>query len=349
MKVSDNKNSFFKIKYELSDKSTISERVYSKNLEMIENNLHEIFDKLDASNIHYVKRKDEDQVLYYLFKTNKRKRVGQVRNMLDNKVLSKYEISTETEPLTKVKFNNIVAKFDNNNNIEVRKEPEEKYKGKELKIFEDRSKWWEWQEEFYKYMFDKNDNMREAPTREIILLKDTPGNCGKSTFLKWLYLKNIEDIGYISDGDVNQIRTSAVNQDQKKAYFVDLARTSCSERNVRSLMCALEDIKNGIVNKLMYGSGKVLVFDQIPWIVIASNTLPLGGFSADRWIVYDMQKIGADVYGKNPDRVIMKDISKEVQEIARDKILIDQEEERMKIKVIREKAKKIRLGKCLES
>ena len=119
----------------------------------------------------------------------------------------------------------------------------------------------------------------------MILYRCGKGNSGKSSFLKYLYFKNTKDVGFVDEGTSTQITSSVVNNGSKKCFLIDLPRTRSED--IRGFMSSIEKIKNGLCTKSMYGSGEMLIM-EIPWIIICSNYIPLGSFSADRWKVYDL-------------------------------------------------------------
>lgn len=340
MKANDNKNSYFKVSYKLSDKATLTKDLFEKSKIKIENNLHEMLGKLNASNLHFIENDNDDLTFYYLFKTASRKRVGQIRNILD-KNMAGFDIQTQAQPLTKSDFVELIKKCENNSSLTVVKE-NVRYTGQDLNIFKDKENWWQWQKDLVEMVFRDDFTVKEAKSREIILIRDRQGNSGKSTFVKYLWLQNSEDIGFLIDGTATQIRAGVVGQQQKKVYFVDLPRTSCSEANMAGLMTALEDVKNGLVHKIMYGSGRSLLFDQVPWVILFSNDLPIGGgFSPDRWKVFDLKTM-RNISKNSKKDVGWIDISQQMQELAEDKILIDMENEKQKQREIRVRARNIR-------
>ena len=75
-------------------------------------------------------------------------------------------------------------------------------------------------------LFEKGTNIiKKAKDREIILYRCGKGNSGKSSFLKYLYFRNIKDIGFIEEGSVSQITSGVVNGGSKKCFLIDLPRT----------------------------------------------------------------------------------------------------------------------------
>ncbi len=179
-------------------------------------------------------------------------------------------------------------------------------------------------------VFDKDGNFKKASDREIIFINCPDGNTGKSTFIKWLFLKHPHDISFIAEGTEAQIKSSVSNQDKKKCYFIDLPRTRTSKFSTLGLMNATETVKTGIITKVMFGSGRTMIMEN-PWIVMIGNTMPLGGFTPDRWQVFEIN-----------DKKELVDITKKAREIAKDKILVDEYNQEAEMKEIKERAKLIR-------
>jgi hypothetical protein len=95
-------------------------------------------------------------------------------------------------------------------------------------------------------------------------------------------------------------------------------------------MNATETVKTGIITKVMFGSGKTMVMEN-PWIIMLGNFLPLGGFTPDRWKVFEINS-----------KKELVDITREARQLAKDKILIDQYDQKAEIKEIKERAKFIK-------
>lgn len=140
-------------------------------------------------------------------------------------------------------------------------------------------------------------------------------------------------MGFIDEGTSAQITSSVVNNGTKKCFLIDLPRTRGED--ISGLMSSIEKIKNGLCTKSMYGSGEMLVM-EVPWIIICSNYIPLGSFSADRWKVQDLVP--------NKSRTDFKaiDISEEMRAAALDKILIEEDEAKAEEARIKRRAKEIR-------
>jgi hypothetical protein len=325
--INDNKNSYFKVELTLPEFSILDDEIYNRQVILLENKMDEIFNRIGTEDDIYLITKKNEKNLLYLFRTTRRKRIGLIRNLLEKKIDN--EIQKDCGPLKKSNFYRVIEELKKNPQYTVRHEDSE-YKGKDVKIFNDRKNWFKWQEDLYNTIFDKNGNFKKASDREIIFIKCPEGNTGKSTFVKWLFLQHPQNIGFITEGTEAQIKSAVTNQDKKKCYFIDLPRTRTSKNSTLGLMNATETVKTGIITKVMFGSGKTMVMEN-PWIIMLGNFLPLGGFTPDRWKVFEINS-----------KKELVDITREARQLAKDKILIDQYDQKAEIKEIKERAKFIK-------
>jgi len=326
--ISDNKNSYFRVELVLPELSLLNDEIYNKQVLQLENKMDEIFSKIKTEDdIYLITRKNNSKVILYLFSTMKRKRIGVIRNLLEKHIDK--EIGRDCGPLTKSNFYKAIEGLKRNPEFLIKCE-DSQYKGDDIKIFNDRKNWFEWQKTLYNIIFDKNENFKRASDREIIFIKCPKGNTGKSTFIKWLFLKHPQDIGFITEGSEAQIKSGVSNQDKKKCYFIDLPRTRTSKSSTLGLMNATETVKTGIITKVMFGSGRTMIMEN-PWIIMIGNTMPLGGFTPDRWQVFEIN-----------DKKQLIDITRQARKLAEDKILIDEHDQKAEIREIKEKARLIR-------
>ena len=159
----------------------------------------------------------------------------------------------------------------------------EGYSGKDIKIFNDKEKWYKWQRDFYEKIFFETGVIKEPDSRKIVFIYDEKGNSGKSSFYKYLYYYHAEDMRRITYGTASQLRTSLINIGPKKIYLIDLTRSKGKQDEPSDLLSAIEDLKGGVVSSSMYGSGTTMLMD-IPHIVISSNYLfEFNSLSSDRW------------------------------------------------------------------
>ncbi len=284
MVVTENKNSFFLVTVDLPASSN-----FSYQLDKIQNAMDLIFTMMKVKNTWYKFLNKNNRELIYLFKSEDRKRKGQLEKYC-HKILpdNEYQINS----LSKFDFERDLSRFQNNDNFKLSHQPLpfSEYSANDIKIFDDVNNWFPWQKEIYKQIFNKDGSFKEPHPRHIISIVDKAGNSGKSSFWKYWFFNYPEDIGRMGYGSASQLRSAAVNLGQKKLYIVDLARSKSSNDKEEDLLSALEDIKSGFITNAMYGSGKTLIMEP-PHIVVSSNyVLNYDLLSSDRWKIYELNK-----------------------------------------------------------
>ena len=305
----------FKLKIELPE--TGIESLSSWQLKL-ENQMDEVLAKIKAGEeVYIMKEERQPNRIDYYFRTIQRKRIGQLRNLLDKKLDERVLKSTKAH-LKKSFYNNI------NDCIKkgyITVDDSFRYKGRDIEQFKDRNNWYEWQTELYDLLYNKNGKIKEADDREILFIKDMAGNSGKSSFIKWLYLNSNDEIGFLTDGTASQLKASIANMGVKKAYIIDLPRTENSKESIQGLMIACEMLKNGVIASNMYGARKTVVMCN-PWVILTGNTLPLGSFSVDRWKVWDLKKTEKGCKAL--------DVTNRAREVAKAHIALKEEEQRVR-------------------
>lgn len=281
----ENKNSFFSLYLEVFEKKD-----NSYYLEQLDNSVDLILATMGVKTTSYkFKQKSGNEIIYF-FKTETRKRKGQLIKLCE-KNLSPEQVY-KTEGLTKTVFNTEIERFMRNENFTTLEKPSlfGEYEGDDIAIFNDPKKWHAWQKDVYSSIFNKDESFKKPDTRKIISLVDKKGNSGKSSFFKWLYFKHAEDIGRIGYGSASQLRSSAVNIGKKKLYIIDLARSKSRDDKEEDLLSVLEDLKSGLIVNAMYGSGRTLMMEP-PHILVSSNyVLNYDLLSEDRWDVYQITR-----------------------------------------------------------
>lgn len=331
----DNKNSFFHIEFRCLNK--VNDNLVSS----FEDDMEPILNKMGASPDVFIYTTPEKNRIGFLFKTSQRKRISLLRNAIkksinpiitneigylqdfNNKSIE-FKTSILNKPilelctaLTKSKYINEIEKYKTDPIYKIYNN-EITYNGNDIKILNDRKNWYPWQIKFYEMKFNKVNKIKDATDREILFIEDINGNCGKSTFWKWLYINHNTDIGILSEASSSQIKANIVGLGTKKLYIIDLPRTQ-SESGTAGLINALESLKNGMINTSMYGSTDVLCMSP-PWIVLTGNSMPLSSWTPDRWKVFSINNKTKD----------WKDISKEKRKEAKEQIIIEQKIQRRK-------------------
>ena len=332
----ESKRSYFEVEVSLNKYVRDQKDFYKNTMMKVEDKMDLFFDKVGASEEVLVKSLEDKSEIAFMFKTGNRKRLGSVKNALE-KLLEKEVNGVEAiECLNfrKDEFERRLLHYKKDNEFSVRESDKFVYKGSDLDIFKSKKNFFSWQLELENMLFERGSHViKKAKDREIILYRCGKGNSGKSSFLKYLYFKNTKDIGFIDEGSSSQIISSVVNNGSKKCFLIDLPRTRGED--ISGLMSSIEKIKNGLCTKSMYGSGEMLIM-EIPWIIICSNYIPLGSFSADRWKVYDL------IPNRSKTDFKAVDISEEMREAALDKILVEEDEAKAEEAKIKRKANEIR-------
>ena len=279
----ENKNSFFSIKLDITNIKTNSFR-----LEQLENQIDLVLSNMHVSQFWH-KFTGANEIIYF-FKTDNRKRKGQLVKVCDN--ILNTDQSYYVEAMTKMSYEQDLERMRRNDNFRNVHKPSifSDYAGNDIKFFDDPKNWHKWQTDVYNMLLDENDQFKTPHARKIIHLYCKTGNSGKSSFFKWLYYKHPEEIGRIGYGQAHQLRSSTVNIGRKLCYIIDLARTKSRNDNQEDLLSIVEDLKSGFVSNPMFGSGRILMMEP-PFVILSSNYLfNYDSLSEDRWEVYEITK-----------------------------------------------------------
>ena len=308
----NNKNSYFLVRLEPKFDTMYHGNV-NKTVASVEDRFEPVLNRLNASTETYtIYRSSNLKNVVFLFKTSKRKRLALLRNTV-NKYFptaeqqnfkttlerNKFILENATVPkvlemkaLTRCQFIEAFDTFKINRDLKIKGNLmlEEGYSGKDIKIFEDRKNWYDWQKSLYDMIYEKFGLVKNTDDREVIFIEQSSGNTGKSKFIKYLYSVDPVNIGIIREGNSNQLNSAVykmMSNNNKKIIFIDLPRTS--DQSLGGLANAVENTKNGCVLDHMYGSHNDILFDP-PHIVICGNKLPETSFSVDRWKIYTIDK-----------------------------------------------------------
>ena len=275
----ENKNSFFFLQLTIPP-----DKCHDTYLDNLTDLSDLVFSAINASATFFKFESKNKQTIVYLFKTDSRKRRGQLVRLC-NKLLPKHQ-EYRVGGMTRVAFWSEFNKMKANKYFEYVDSLSTHYTGSDLKAFSDRKKWHPWQKEIFDKIWDKDGNYKEPDPRHIISVIDETGNSGKSSFFKWLYYNNPNTIGRIGYGSGAQLRSSLTNIGEKNLYIMDLATAKGKYDSEEDLLSALEDLKSGFVINAMYGSGRDLLIPP-PHIILASNRMMRYELlSADRWEVF---------------------------------------------------------------
>ena len=308
----NNKNSYFLVRLEPKFDTMYHGNV-NKTVASVEDRFEPVLSRLNASTETYtIYRNSNLKNVVFLFKTTKRKRLSLLRNTVNkhfpmaenqnfkttlerNKFLlenAKVPKVLDMKALTKSQFIEVFDSFKVNKDLKIKGNLmlDEGYSGKDIKIFEDRKNWYDWQKSLYDMIYEKFGLVKDGDDREVIFIEQSSGNTGKSKFIKYLYSVDPVNIGIIREGNSNQLNSAfykMMSNNNKKIIFIDLPRTA--DQGYAGLANAVENAKNGCVIDHMYGSQNDILFDP-PHIVICGNKLPETSFSVDRWKIYTIEK-----------------------------------------------------------
>ena len=235
---------------------------------------------------NYKIKKIDNSEQIFIFRTNNRKRQGQLNKYCERFLHPTWNVKYTTRGLGVSEVPAIVEKFRNDKSYQI--EGELPYTGRDIKIFDDVKNWHPWQRDIYNIMFESNGTLKIPDDREIINLIDYAGNSGKSSFWKYLYVNHRDKIGRISYGSASQLRSQSTKIGKKPIFIIDLSRTKGFNDKEEDLLSVIGDLKNGLVSNALSGSGKTLIMET-PHIVISSNyVLNYQLLSSDRWVVYEI-------------------------------------------------------------
>ena len=285
----ENKSSYFIL--ELAITSSNNTNFYKTELE---NNIDLILSAMNVSDVCYTFDSADNDNIVYFFKSNKRKRKGELAKFCQKYLPEKQEY--QVQGIRGESFEEQIEKLKRNKNFVLRNEPEDpidilEYKGLDLLRFENPKDWYPWQKQIYNTIFEEEDDktvFKKPDPRHIVSLVDKKGNSGKSSFFKWIFYKYPKNIGRIGYGSASQLRSSVVNIGRKDLYIIDLSRSKSKNDRQEDLLSVLEDLKSGLVTNAMYGSGRTLIMEP-PHIVVSSNyNLDYELLSEDRWDVFEI-------------------------------------------------------------
>ncbi|MEY3223766.1 MAG: Bovine faeces associated smacovirus 5 [Cyanobacteriota bacterium] len=224
----------------------------------------------------------------YFFKSESRKRLGQLRRLCEKNLPSgeKFAIAG----LDKSMFYAKVIQLKRNSEwIPIKQIAHfEEFSKDELKLekFENQEYWYAWQKDIYYKIFDENSNIIESDSRKIISIIDDEGKKGKSSFLKWICYSHPKECIKLGFGSSSQLRASVLNNGPKRCYFIDLPRTAAKEDKLSNLISVVEEIKNGHVMSTMYGKGGSLIMPHPHIFIFSNKALKYDSLSKDRWEIY---------------------------------------------------------------
>lgn len=135
--------------------------------------------------------------------------------------------------------------------------------------------------EWYPYQNTLLKNAKEYEERIVNCLIDPVGASGKTTVMNWMAVRGMARKIPIQK-DARDITRMVMDCPKTGCYFIDLPRMGNNERQMPSMYCAIEEIKNGYCYDDRH-SFKEEWFD-VPVIWVMCNQMPdKRWLSADRW------------------------------------------------------------------
>jgi len=137
----------------------------------------------------------------------------------------------------------------------------------------------------FRWQQDLDRLVSEGSDRKIIVLQDTEGGIGKSTYIKTNCFRSTDHVLVTVMGTPISINAGLIALGPKRVYHVDLNR-SYPRSSLPDTMIVLESLKNGMLASSMYGKPSVLYMD-IPTVIVYTNMIiyqeDLTHLSLDRW------------------------------------------------------------------
>lgn len=165
------------------------------------------------------------------------------------------------------------------------------YDGRDVAFLDIEDNRYEWQNIILDDIYDTGlQTFKEAHPRDVIWFYDIKGCSGKSSFIKWLQLRNSTEVAKLSCNTDAQLRGGIISAGERKLFVVDLPRAFDQmyqwREKLAGIISCVEDLKNGYVTSAMYGDYKCLL-QAPPHVIIFSNFLPPTDYlSEDRWRCY---------------------------------------------------------------
>lgn len=278
----ENKKTFFSISL------TVNDPINKLQQKGIDHKLDIVMSAMNSRSEHFKFIRNDENEFVYFFKTETRKRIGQLIKLLEKNLSDEIYYANA---MTKIDYETEIARLRNNQNFRIDIEPNVlgEYKGDDIQFLKNQENWFDWQKDIWNMIFEKNGNFKKPDERKIISLVDSDGNQGKTKFWKLLTVQYMNEIGRLTYGSASQLRSSAINIGAKKLYIIDLARSKGKNDSDTELLSVIEDLKSGLVISPMYGKNNMLLCEP-PHIIVSSNyRLKYSALSKDRWLIYNIK------------------------------------------------------------
>jgi len=129
--------------------------------------------------------------------------------------------------------------------------------------------------------------------RTIIWIYEPFGNCGKSTFVKYLvHHKKAHISGWGNYGDLLYARAV---EHLSSIVLYDFTRYKPANIDIKSIYSAIESIKNGCFFSPKYQSESIVT--ACPHLIVFSNRFPdFGALTSDRWVCLTISPLDKILY-----------------------------------------------------
>jgi hypothetical protein len=270
----ENKSSYFYLKLNIPKEYRNSYEFREKLNNSIDEILYSMNAPTNDDNTHFL-QSDDKSSLITIFRTNNRKRKGQLNKFCDRYLDESWNIKYTAESLKADEIPAVLGKIKKSNKFKTAyfKDEDDLYNGRDIQVFKDKENWHGWQKDLYKMLFNKENNyfdIKIPHDRHIISLVDIKGNSGKSSFWKFIYTRNRKDIARLTYGTTGQLRAAITALGEKKIYIIDLTRTMGKFDEPKDLLAIIEDIKSGLILSFFFGRPRELVAEP-PHIILSSN------------------------------------------------------------------------------
>lgn len=140
---------------------------------------------------------------------------------------------------------------------------------------------YDWQNELY-------DHLRGPPNdREVLVVKDVIGGCGKSEFVKTYCNLHQNEAATVAQGKTaNMVNEVFKLPFDPKVIFLDLTRFQTEDCN----LSAVEMFKNALINNHKYETGTKTFLESPHFVIFTNNELKYDSMSVDRWNIWTLEK-----------------------------------------------------------
>lgn len=295
----ENKHNFFLLRIQIGDKFNEQKTIM--------NDVDRFLAKVSIKQQPYIFISSDKRELNYFFRTQARKREGQLIRLMETVGENRTEFkfysfcySVFNKHIKDLNENTKFRRFDKIQKSLLRNP----YNRFDIEVLDTYSNWRPWQKDIYNKMFVYKESLfplchfKRPDFRKITLIYDEIGCTGKSILWKWLVDKNQDgDVFQIPFGTASQLRARVTkhaceNPGGARLYIVDIPRSSCLDKydSEISLLSVLEQVKTGFLTNSMYGSTDSIMINP-PWIIISTNFLfDPNLLSKDRWEIFRLSK-----------------------------------------------------------